>query len=186
MATKTRKKAAPAPEVEETEDEDVELEELDAEVEDDEAPKAKKAKAQEVTFGVSNLCEYLSEKTGKAIKPRELRTLIRKMAREDDPRVEREIVPGNRTRYDWPKGLKDPEVKRIIAAVTGGEMEADKKEKLETLKAEKAKKSAAKKKQKAAAEDKPAKKRKKAAPVVEEVEDDDEVEELDLEDDDDE
>lgn len=183
MATKTRKKAAPAPEVDEVEDDDdVELEELDAEVEDDDAPKAKKSKAQEVTFGVADLCAHLQKLTGKEIKPRELRTLIRKMAREDNARVDREIVPGNRTRYDWPKGLKDPEVKAIIKAVTGGEMEADKKAKLEQLKEDKAKKSAAKK---AKGEAKGKGKKRKAAPEPEEV-DDDEVEELDLEDDDDE
>lgn len=174
---KTKQKKAAEPEVE-TEDEDVELEDLDTDVEEDEAP-AKKGSQQEVEFGASDLAKYLSEKTGKTISPRELRALIRKMAREDTPRVEREITAGNRTRYNWPGGLKNPEVKAIIKAVTGGELEADKKEKLDALKAKKAAKNAEKKK----TEKSSGKKGKKAA-KVEEPEDDDEVEEIEIDDDD--
>lgn len=156
-------------------DEDVELEDLDEDVEEDEAP-AKKSKTPEVEFGASDLAKYLSEKTGKTISTRDLRALIRKMAREDDPRVEREITPGNRTRYNWPGGLKNPEVKAIIKAVTGGEMEADKKAKLEELKARKAAKQAAE-----GGKAKKGKKGKKAAPVEEP--DDDDVEEIEIDDD---
>jgi hypothetical protein len=159
----------------EDEDEEVELEDLDEDVEEDEAPK--KSKAQEVEFGASDLAKYLSEKTGKNISTRDLRALIRKMAREDKPRVDREITPGNRTRYNWPGGLKNPEVKAIIKAVTGGEMEADKKAKLEELKARKAAKQAEGQKS-----SKKGKKGKKAA-KVEEPEDDD-VEEIEIDDDD--
>src|SRR5690606_29906837 len=111
-----------------------------ADVEED-APA--KSSAQEVEFGASDLAKYLSEKTGKNITPRELRALIRKMAREDTPRVDREIKAGNRSRYNWPGGLKNPEVKAIVAAVTGGELEADKQAKLAALKEQKAKKKAA-------------------------------------------
>lgn len=132
--TKT-KNEAPADEVE------VELEDLDETVEETET--TKKGKAQEVTFGVSDLAKYLSEKTGKTITPRDLRTQIRRMAREEKPRVNREVVPGNRSRYDWPDGLKDPEVKAIIKAVTAGELEEGKKAALEKLKADKAAKKAA-------------------------------------------
>jgi hypothetical protein len=91
-----------------------------------------------VTFGVRDLSDYLTKKTGKAIKPKDLRTLIRKMAREDKPRVARDVIPGNRSRYDWPNGLKDPEVQRIVKAVVGGELEAGKKEALQALKERKA------------------------------------------------
>jgi hypothetical protein len=167
------------------EDEDVEIEDLDTDVEDeDEAkPAKKKSSTPEVEFGVSDLCAYLTKKTGKEIKPRELRTLIRKMAREDDPRVDREVIPGNRSRYDWKGGLKNPEVKKIIAAVTKGEMEADKKEKLEQLKADKAKKTAAKKK---AADKAPGKKGKgKGKKVADPEPDDEEIEEIELDEDDD-
>jgi hypothetical protein len=139
-------------------DDDVELADEGEDVEEDGASSSK----QEVTFGVSDLCKHLTKKTGKTIKPRDLRTLIRKMAREDNPRVDREITAGNRTRYDWPDGLKDPEVKAIIKAVTSGELEAQKKEALDALKNRKKDKT---------------KKGKKSKKVVE-VEEDDDVEEV--------
>ena len=171
MAKTATKKSAKAEEVEE---EEVELEDLEEDAEEDEAPA--KSKADEVEFGASDLAKYLSKKTGKKISPRELRALIRKMAREDKPRVDREITPGNRTRYNWPGGLNNPEVKRIIKAVTGGEMEADKKAKLDALKAQKAAKNAAKAKDKAKAG-----KGKSKGKVVEP--DDDDVEEIEVDDD---
>lgn len=135
-----KKKEAPAeePEVEETTDEEVELDEATEADEADEAPKKAKGGQPEVTFGVSDLAKHLTKVTKRQVTPRELRTQIRKMAREDKPRVEREITAGNRSRYDWPKGLEDPEVKRIIKAVTGGELEENKKAALEKLKSDKA------------------------------------------------
>lgn len=172
-AAKTKsKKATPAPEPE------VLDEELDEVTEDEvEETSATKSGQQEVTFGASDLARHLSEKSGKAVSPRELRTLIRKMARDGSKRVNREITPGNRTRYNW-SGVDDPEVQAIIAAFEGGELEADKQAKLAELKERKAAK-------KAAGEDtgkkgKKAKgKGKKAAPAPVEVEDDDEDLELD-------
>lgn len=169
MAKTGTKNKSKAEEVEE----EVELEDLEEDVEEDEAPT--KSKSDEVEFGASDLAKHLSKLTGKTISPRELRALIRKMAREDEPRVEREITPGNRTRYNWKGGLKHPEVKRIIKAVTGGEMEADKKAKLEKLKADKAAKTAAKAKDKAKAG------KKGKTKVVEP--DDDDVEEIEVDDD---
>jgi hypothetical protein len=171
MPTKTKNKTAPPVE----DDEDLELEDLDTDVEEDEAPA--KSKAQEVEFGASDLAAYLSEKTGKNISARDLRALIRKMAREETPRVDREITAGNRTRYNWPGGLKHPEVKAIIKAVTGGEMEADKQAKLAELKAKKAAKQA----EGGATKGKKGKKG-KAAPAP--VDEDDDVEEIELDDDD--
>lgn len=127
-AKKTTAKAKPAPEPE------VELDE----VEEDEVTEApKKAKAQEVTFGVADIAEILSEGQDKPVTTRELRTLIRKMARDGKGRVNREIIPGNRVRYDW-SGPNDPEVKAIIKAFNDGELEADKQEKLKALKERKA------------------------------------------------
>lgn len=174
MATKTRAKKATAPAVEVDDTDDDELEELE-EDEVDDSPKAKKASSQpQVTFGVSDLAKYLVSK-GHKVDARGLRTLIRKMARDGQGRVDREIVAGNRARYDWKAGLKDPEVKAIIKAFEGGELEADKQEKLAQLKERKA------------AKDKAAgklagkkKKAKAAAPVVEEDDDED----LELDDDD--
>ncbi|MGH9960666.1 MAG: hypothetical protein ACREBC_26690, partial [Pyrinomonadaceae bacterium] len=110
---------------EEDDDEDVELEDLDGDVEEDETPAKKKAATAEIEFGVADLAKYLSAKIKKELTTRELRSLIRKMAREDKPRVKRVIEAGNRTRYDWPGGLKNPEVKAIVKAVLGGEIEAD-------------------------------------------------------------
>lgn len=177
MAKTKKSKPAPAPEVEEDE---VELEDLETEVSDDEAPAS--SNGSEVTFGVADLVTHLKEKHDVETTPRELRTLIRKMAREDKPRVNRDIVPGNKSRYDWPDGLKDPEVKAIIAAVTKGEIEADKKAKLDELKKQKAKKTAEKAKK---AEVTKKKTKKAKVEEVEEVEDDDDdVEDIEFEDDD--
>jgi len=160
-------KAAPEPEVD---DEDLELDEVDDE-EVEETSSKKKGGQEEVTFGASDLAAHLSKTSGKKVTPRELRTLIRKMARDGSGRVTREIKPGNRTRYNW-SGLKDPEVKAIIKAFNAGELEADKKAKLEELKARKAEKKAMGEKT-----GKKGKKGKKAAPV--EAEDDDDELELD-------
>lgn len=151
-ATKTKAKPAPAPEVEE-----------DEEVEVEEAPQA----ANAVTFGVADLVALIKTKTGKDTTTRELRTLLRKMAR--DGRLDREIIAGNRARYDW-SGPNDPEVKAVLKAFTAGELEADKQEKLQALKDRKA----AQKAEKAAAEAKAAKKTKKTVEVVEDEDEDDE------------
>lgn len=167
-ATSTKAKAKAA-EVEPDEVEDDDLEELEA---DEVETKAKKSSAQEVTFGASDLARHLSEGRDKPVTAREIRTLIRKMARDGSGRVQREIIAGNRSRYNW-SGLNDPEVKAIIKAFNDGELEADKQEKLAALKERKAAKQAEK-------GDKPAKtKTKKATKVVEVEEDDDEELELD-------
>jgi len=104
-----------------------------------------------VTFGVADLCKLVEEETDKQYKPKDMRTLIRKLAREG--KVDREIVPGNKSRYDW-SGPKDPEVLRIVKAVKAGGIEAGRKEALDSLKERNAAKRAAAKaaKEKAAAE----------------------------------
>ena len=166
MATKAKAKAAEV----EVEEDDIELEELDAEVEE-EAPKAsKKAKAakkagraDDPEFGIRQLCELLEERTGKAYQPREVRTLLRKMARDGSGRLNREVSADNRNRYSW-TGADDPEVKAVLKAVKGGEIEAGKKEALDKLKQQKAAKAAAN----------PAPKKKAAAPVDD---DDDDIDE---------
>lgn len=167
---KAKAKTAP---VEELEDEDVELEELDEDA--PEETKSKKGKADEVEFGASDLAAYLTKKTGKNVTARDLRTLIRKMAREENPRVNREVIPGNRSRYNWPGGLKNPEVKAIIAAVTKGELEQGKKEALEKLKEQKAAKQAAKAAAGGKGKKGKGKGKAKAEPEPEEL-DDDEIE----------
>ncbi len=176
MAGKTATKAkgkttSKASKAKAAEPEDLELDEVDGD-EVEETPK--KGGAEEVTFGASDLAKHLSEKSGKTVTPRELRTLIRKMARDGSGRVNREIVAGNRSRYNW-SGLDDPEVQKIIAAYDGGELEADKKAKLEELKKNKAAKKAAKDKD-AAKGKKGSKSKGKSKPAAAEVEDDDELE----------
>ena len=167
-AKKPAAKKAPEPEVEDLELDEVEADEV-------EETKPKKA-ADEVTFGAADLAKLLSEKSGKTVTPRELRTLIRKMARDGSGRVDREIIAGNRARYNW-SGPNDPEVKAIIKAFEGGELEADKQAKLAELKERKAAKTAEKKKAKEADEKKKAKKSKKEA-----VEADSDDEDLELDD----
>jgi len=197
MATRTSArrttKAAPAKTkpVEPAEEELEELEEAEdfeevEEVEPEAAPaKGVKTRDDAVVFGVADLARHLSQKTGKDVTTRELRTLIRKMARDGGGRVNREIVAGNRSRYDWPNGLKDPEVRAIIAAYTSGEGEEAKRASLQALQERNAAKraEAAAERQTAAeaAKTKPVAKKaaaKKPAPPVEEV--DEEDEELDF------
>lgn len=168
-----RKKPAPAPVVEP----DEELEELETdEVEEEETPK--KA-AEEVVFGASDLAKLLSEGREKPITAREIRTLIRKMARDGSGRVNREIVAGNRSRYNW-SGPKDPEVVAIIKAFNDGELEADKQAKLQALKDRKAEQKAAAEKAGTTPAAKKTAATKKAAAKQVVVEEDDE--ELDLDD----
>lgn len=198
--TASKAKPAPAPEVEEDELEDLEVEDNDGddeleELEEDEVeetkPAGKKKSAgrdADITFGIRDLVELINKTTGDSTDPRAVRTLIRKMARDESGRVDREIKAGNRARYNW-TGPNDPEVVAILAAYKGGELEAEKQAKLSALKEQKAAKLAAKKKEAEEAEgdegSAPAPKRtaKKAttkrpakpAPV-EEVEDDEELE----------
>lgn len=104
----------------------------------------------EVAFGVADIAELIKVRSGKEVKNRDLRTLLRKMAR--DGRLDREIIAGNRERWAW-SGPTDPEVDTILEAYEAGELEADKKEKLDALKARKADQRAAKKAAEAEAED---------------------------------
>ena len=94
----------------------------------------------ETIFGVQDVAELIKVKTGKTVKSRDLRTLLRKMAR--DGRLDREIVAGNRARWEF-DGPSDPRVEAILEAYENGELEADKQEKLEALKKRKADQKAA-------------------------------------------
>ena len=114
------------------------------------APKAAPAETEEEIFGVSDVAQLIEVKFGKVVKTRDLRTLLRKMAR--DGRLDREIVAGNRDRWVW-SGPEDPEVEKILDAYEAGELEADKKEKLDALKARKAEQRAAAKAAREAEED---------------------------------
>lgn len=96
----------------------------------------------EATFGVGDVAELIQVRTGKLVKNRDLRTLLRKMAK--DGRLDREIIPGNRTPWVF-EGPEDPQVEAIIEAYEAGELEQDKQEKLTALKERKAAERAAKK-----------------------------------------
>lgn len=104
----------------------------------------------ETAFGVSDVAEIIKAETGKEVKTRDLRTLLRKMAR--DGRLDREIVAGNRARWEF-EGPQDPRVEAILEAYRNGELEADKQEKLNALKERKAAQRAAKAAETAAAAD---------------------------------
>lgn len=159
----------------ESEGDEDELDELDEDEVEEEAPKAKRKSTQApVAFGVKDLVTYINKRwPDQKVDARGLRNLIRKLARDGSNRVDREIVPGNRERYDW-GSVQNPEVKRIIKALLGGELEADKQEKLAKLKESQAAK-------KAAAAKLTGRKKVKARPkpVVAEVDEDDEELELD-------
>ena len=104
------------------------------------APVEAEATEEETAFGVSDVVELIAVRTGKTVKTRDLRILLRKMAR--DGRLNREIIAGNRNRWVW-DGPEDPEIDAILEAFEAGELEADKKEKLEALKKRKADQKAA-------------------------------------------
>ncbi len=100
------------------------------------APAKTEAPAEDLAiFGVSDVADLIQVRTGKAVKTRDLRTLLRKMAR--DGRLDREIVAGNRARWEF-DGPSDPRVEAILEAYENGELEADKQEKLAALKERKA------------------------------------------------
>lgn len=90
---------------------------------------------EETIFGVADVAELIKVKTGKVVKTRDLRILLRKLAR--DGRLDREIIAGNRARWVF-SGPEDPAVEKIIEAFEAGELDADKKAKLDALKARKA------------------------------------------------
>ena len=103
----------------------------------------------EAIFGVQDVADLIKVKTGKTVKTRDLRTLLRKMAR--DGRLNREIIAGNRARWEF-EGPSDPAVEAILEAYEAGELDADKQEKLAALKERKAEQRAAAKAAKEAEE----------------------------------
>lgn len=165
--TKKKKKVREEEEIEVT---DSEEEELDEDSDEDEGG----SKANQVTFGVADLCALIEERTGKLYTTREMRMLLRKLARNG--KINREIKAGNRARYDW-SGPTDPEVKRVLKAVEAGEIEKGKKEALENLK-----KSVAEKRAKG---EKTGKGKKSKKPEPEDEPEDEEFEEVEGDDEDD-
>lgn len=145
---------------------------------EDEVEEVEETETAEVEFGVADIVTLIKTKLNKDTSTRELRTLLRKMAR--DGRLDREIVAGNRARWVW-SGPNDPEVKAVLAAFKSGELEADKQEKLAALKERKAAQKAAAAAEVDEDEDEapakaPAKKKAKAKVAPVEVDDDEDLE----------
>jgi hypothetical protein len=123
MATKTKTRPAPEPEPN--------LEDLDESAEAEEG--AKVAANQEApAFGTNELAALIKEQTGKEYTTRDLRALIRRMARSGEG-VTRDISRDNPTRYSW-TGPKDPEVIAIVKQVKQGKVEKARQEALDDLK----------------------------------------------------
>lgn len=138
---------------------------VEEEVEEVEEAAAPAKTAEPEVWGVRNLIALIKKRTGKEYNPREVRTLLRKLAREGGG-VDREIVAGNKSRYSW-TGSKDPEVLAVLKAVEGGAIEQAKKDALAKLKSDKAAKTAAAEPAKVKAKTKAA-----AAPAADEEEED--------------
>lgn len=130
---------------------------------DEAKPKRKAAPAESDAMGTAWLAEHIEEQTGKVYSSYDLRTLLRKMARNGS--IEREVGV-ERSRYTF-DGPKDAVVRAVIKAVKAGEIDAAKKESLDKLKENVASGKTTPKKAKAT--------KKKAAPVEDDdFEDDDE------------
>jgi hypothetical protein len=94
-------------------------------------PAAKPAPApveatEESIFGVGDVAELISIRTGKTVKNRDLRTLLRKMAR--DGRLDREIVAGKAEKL---AALKERKAEQRAAAKAAAAEESDDDEDLE-------------------------------------------------------
>lgn len=129
------------------------------------APAPKAAAQPTIEFGSAWLVEHVNEQAGTSYSASSLRILLRKLTKEGVLARDSE----GRSRYNFPKGANDPQVKAIVKAVKSGAAETARQERLDELKATR---KAAPKKAAAA----PARKSRKAAPVVDE---DDALEDLD-------
>lgn len=165
------------------EDEDDDLEEL----EEDEAPEEeepeptttkRKAKATKSTgkttikkavdvpaFGSTQLAAHITEATGQSYDARSVRVLLRRVAKDPNGPLKREIG-AERTRYSF-SGPDDPTVKAIVAMVKSGEAQKIKQEGLDSVKKKAAAKKAAAKAAAPAEDEAPKRKAKatKAAPA---------------------
>lgn len=142
VPAKKKPAAKKAPKVVEPDDD----EDDDEDEEVEEKPKAKRQppKRPEIKYSTAWLIEEIERKTGKSLKPFDLRALLRKMAHAG--KIDR-AVGTERGRYSF-DGPKDPEVLAVIAAVKAGGVEKAKKASLDALKSKTAKKKAAAKKAK--------------------------------------
>lgn len=151
-AAKPKPVPAQEPEVDELEElEEDEVEETEEEVEEPASKKtvkktSKKAapakaekKAEAPTNGTQWLAEHVNKVLGTEYKAYDLRVMLRKLAK--DGTLQRE-VGNDRSRYDF-SGPNDPVVKAVIAKLRDGDLEKEKKAKLNALKDRKSKKAKA-------------------------------------------
>ena len=141
-ATRGRKaapKAAPAPEPEtdefeeELEGDDTDLEELeetDDEPAKEEKPKRKPPTRPKIDFGSPELASYVTEKTGESYSARDIRMLLRKLAK--DGKLAREVGV-DKQRYEF-TGPNDPTVKLVLRMIQDGTAKALKQEGLQKVK----------------------------------------------------
>lgn len=141
-ATRGRKaaapKAAPAPEPEADEfEEDLEddadleeLEERDDEPAKEEKPKRKPPTRPKIDFGSPELASYVTEKTGESYSARDIRMLLRKLAK--DGKLAREVGV-DKQRYEF-TGPNDQTVKLVLRMIQDGTAKALKQEGLQKVK----------------------------------------------------
>lgn len=127
--------------------------------------KAEKAPAKEVTNGTQWLAAHVNEQLSTEYKPYDLRVILRKMAK--DGSLDR-AVGDDRSRYDF-SGPNDPVVRALIKALKSGDLERERKAKLDALKEGRGPAKGKGKKATAPADDE----------VDEDLTDEDEVDELD-------
>jgi len=145
-STRTRRKAtAPEPVVEDDAFEELEeIDETEDEVEEAPAPKTRGRKAAPPTkteapanaateYGSAWLAEHVTEVTGTEYDGRGIRMLLRKIAKDPEGPLGREIGE-DRTRYTF-RGPNDPVVKAVVRMVKTGADKAVKREGLEKVKA---------------------------------------------------
>lgn len=128
--------------LEEMEDSDEDLEELEDAEEDSKAekPKRKPPVRPKIDFGSPELAAYATEVTGENYNSRDIRMLLRKLAK--DGKLKREIGV-DKGRYEF-TGKNDPTVKMVIGLIKDGTAKAMKQEGLQKVKDQAAAKKAAK------------------------------------------
>jgi hypothetical protein len=128
MATRRKTTKPVEPEVIEDDDAFEELADVD-EVEEDEAPAEKPKRGRKAAtttapaksstgLGSPWLAEHLTETTGKQFDARSVRMLLRRLAKDEDGPLARE-VGSDRSRYEF-RGPNDPVVKAIVKMVKEG------------------------------------------------------------------
>lgn len=169
MPPKTKSTKAKSEPIEELDDDDLELTD-DDDADDEEAapaPKAKKGKPakaaapkrESTALGAAWLATHVNDQLGTEYTPAQIRVILRKLAKDDESPVEREVGT-DRARYAF-TGENDKSVKAVVRAIKSGALDREKADRIAAARAAKAE-----------ADETPApkaKKAKKAAPVEDEA-----------------